>query len=626
LPMAQTSSILKDWAFKEMEYGGGWPDEKMVALCSGPMEEVWQWIVTHCKEREKVRMIRGNLALAARTRTGGIGKDKDLSVGTTGHYIADNSSVLEIEGSKELLMAERGRLLGDLHNTLAKVEKLKATVAEHNKDREKIVRTKAEWMNEMRLHQKRMTLLRLYTSQVSSGTSKIKEISQKVGKLVEIVKKIESQNSCHQFLGRESENEGCASVKRAVEIGLSYMKEKTKPMLGDGQAQTEGDVSNVFPSTATAKVEIASLLAGLPPALIFREMLELTERLTQKIKLQAQVTKVQTKEESDKLKKDLEIDDINSITVKKEMSNFCRKHLKSYFSATTAFESIAVVEEKIEALREKVPKTNYVNELEESERQKGILLKLHDSVRELGKEMRNPTLCVKAVKKQQAQIDCLAELISMLILRSNSYSFGVEQKSNLTTLQLKLPVEATRLVDQCGAMQSLPCRGLELLNAAPAELLTSTRVLQSSSPTSLLAIHRNIGGWPSLIMLQNCGHQDLLFPVIHSLERTEKKEEELRRCKKNFTTGDREKIEKTLNSLSVNIKEQMRNLMPLLDQGLETTKEIEKVLAAIEVVYSEWKQQPAEAVATDRHWGQLEGKTLKQMNDTVQVYIAELNC
>ena len=79
-------------------------------------------------------------------------------------------------------MAERGRLLGDLHNTLAKVEKLKATVAEHNKDREKIVRTKAEWMNEMRLHQKRMTLLRLYTSQVSSGTSKIKEISQKVGR------------------------------------------------------------------------------------------------------------------------------------------------------------------------------------------------------------------------------------------------------------------------------------------------------------------------------------------------------------------------------------------------------------------------------------------------------------
>ena len=91
LPMAQTSSILKDWAFKEMDYGGGWPDEKMVALCSGPMEEVWQWIVTHCKEREKVRMIRGNLALAARTRTGGIGKDKDLSVGTTGNYIADNS-------------------------------------------------------------------------------------------------------------------------------------------------------------------------------------------------------------------------------------------------------------------------------------------------------------------------------------------------------------------------------------------------------------------------------------------------------------------------------------------------------------------------------------------------------
>jgi len=621
--MAQTSSKLKDWAFKEMEYGGGWPDGEMVALCSGPMEKVWQWIVTHCKEREKVRMIRGNLSLAARTRTGGIGKDKsDLSVGTTGHHNADNSSVLEIEGSKELLMAERGRLLGDLHNTLAKVEKLRATVAEHNKDREKIVRNTAEWMNEMRLHHKRMTLLRLYISQVSSRTSKIKEISQKVGKLVEILKKIESQNSCYQFLGRESENEGCASVKKAVEIGLSYMKEKTEPMLGDGEPQTEGDVSNVFPSLATAKVEIASLLTSLPPALIFREMLELTERLTQNIKHQA--TKVQTKEES--AGHDLVIEDINSISVKEEMSHFCRKHLMSYFSATTASESIAVIEEKIEVLREKVPNKNSVNELEESERQKGIFLKLHDSVRELGKEKRNPTLCVKAVKKQQAQIDCLAQLISMLILRSNSYSFDVEQKSNLSTLQLQLPVQAIRLVEQCRAMQSLPCSGLELLNAAPADLLTTTRVLQSSSPTALLAILRNTAGWPGLNMLQNCGQQQLLVPLIHSLERTEKKEEELRRCKKNFTTGDREKIEKTLNSLSVNIKEQMRNLMPLLDQGLETTKEIEKVLAAIEVVYSEWKQQPAEAVATDRHWGQLEGKTLKQMNDTVQVYIAELNC
>ena len=78
--MASVSSSMHEWAVKEMGYTGPWAED-MAALCTGPMAGVWEWVVAHCRTRDKVKMIQGNLALARR-RQGG---DLSLSVSRVGN-------------------------------------------------------------------------------------------------------------------------------------------------------------------------------------------------------------------------------------------------------------------------------------------------------------------------------------------------------------------------------------------------------------------------------------------------------------------------------------------------------------------------------------------------------------
>ena len=93
-----------------MGHTGPW-SEDMAVLCTGPMAGVWEWVVEHCRSKEKVKMIQGNLALARRRQGGNL----SLSVSRVGNSSGD-------KGEREELLAEKGRLIGDLHTVLAKIE------------------------------------------------------------------------------------------------------------------------------------------------------------------------------------------------------------------------------------------------------------------------------------------------------------------------------------------------------------------------------------------------------------------------------------------------------------------------------------------------------------------------
>jgi hypothetical protein len=81
-----------------------------VLLCAGPMVGVWEWMVEHCRRKEKAKLIHGNLALARRRLVG----DHSLSVSRVVTAVGR-----EWRGEREELLAERGRLIGDLHTVLA---------------------------------------------------------------------------------------------------------------------------------------------------------------------------------------------------------------------------------------------------------------------------------------------------------------------------------------------------------------------------------------------------------------------------------------------------------------------------------------------------------------------------
>ena len=61
--MSDAATNLKRWATEELGHCGTVSVEDLSKICVGSMNNVWSWIVSHCREREKVRKIHGNLIL-----------------------------------------------------------------------------------------------------------------------------------------------------------------------------------------------------------------------------------------------------------------------------------------------------------------------------------------------------------------------------------------------------------------------------------------------------------------------------------------------------------------------------------------------------------------------------------
>ena len=61
--MSEAATNLKRWATEELGHCGTVSVEDLSKICVGSMNNVWSWIVSHCRERERVRKIHGNLIL-----------------------------------------------------------------------------------------------------------------------------------------------------------------------------------------------------------------------------------------------------------------------------------------------------------------------------------------------------------------------------------------------------------------------------------------------------------------------------------------------------------------------------------------------------------------------------------
>ena len=61
--MADTANSLKCWAEGELGYCGTVSVEDLSKICLGTINNVWSWIVSHCRDRERIKTIHGNLIL-----------------------------------------------------------------------------------------------------------------------------------------------------------------------------------------------------------------------------------------------------------------------------------------------------------------------------------------------------------------------------------------------------------------------------------------------------------------------------------------------------------------------------------------------------------------------------------
>ena len=290
-------------------------------------------------------------------------------------------------------------------------------------------------------------------------------------------------------------------------------------------------------------------------------------------------------------------------------------------AATNLATSIVTWEERADMMREKLGGKGEVRrEEEESARLKGMVSSYRsslDSVRSSleGMEMsanRHPL--VDTVRIQQEQIEQLGQVISVLISSSSIAPMKTHQSTTLGTMTTSLPVLASQISTSSLLMTDGPSNHLTILGTGPTSSLASTMVggtaCSTLTPSSQLLIHRKRSSLPQLGG-GGSEREDTVGRIVKLLEEVERKERELAHCKLGKVSSvDREELNRLERSLASSIREQGRNLGPVIEESVGMRTEAGRISERVGELHSEWIRQPGGEVAVGGSfvWGEVEGR------------------
>jgi len=605
--MANVSNMLEEWAVREMNYTGPWTED-MAVLCTGPMAGVWEWVVDHCRSKEKVKMIQGNLALGRRR----VGGDLSMSVSRVGNSSGDG-------GEREELLAERGRLMGDLHSVLAKIERVKGAVEQHNKDRSELSRCKEESVKEVKERQQRTVLLGLYVKQVTNTISKLEGLAIKLEKLMGRVDEKEAKGDRMFSSGSGVETESGKNMRDAVKMGVEHMK---TALAGCSSKERRGEV----------RERIVKLVEEMPAAVVTNCLVEQTTDLTHHVKKKFE--SVDFVKDAKDLQED-ENDNEFLTSVRREVGQFYKRHVTSQVASTNLLASITTWEEKADMAREKVGSLGEVDmEEEEKTKLRGMVASYRSSLDSLrsniaGMELTGNTQ-PETVKNQQNQIEELGQTISALVVSEGVSSLKSSQAATLDTMTTVLPLLASQITYLSQSMTDQPSNHLTTMGTCPTSNLASTMVGGSAcsvlTPVSQLLINRRNSTFPQLSgrVSQREDSVDRIVKLIMEVERRER--ELAHSLAGKVPSGDKEELDRLEKTLASSIREQGRNLGPMIEESEVMRIEAARISAAIEVLHKEWNSQPGAEVAVGGSlvWGEVEGRKLQQWVDLVRVSLAKL--
>ena len=169
------------------------------------------------------------------------------------------------------MLAERGRLIGELHSILAKIERVRGVVEQHNKDRGELARSKEERSKDVKERQQRTVLLGLYVKQVTNMISKLEGLAKKLERVAERVDEKEVRGERMFSSGVGVETESGKNVREAVQMGVEHMK----TALVEGVAKERRGM---------VRGNILQLVGDMPASVIANCLVEQTVDLTHQVK------------------------------------------------------------------------------------------------------------------------------------------------------------------------------------------------------------------------------------------------------------------------------------------------------------------------------------------------------
>ena len=105
--------------------------------------------------------------------------------------------------------------------------------------------------------------------------------------------------------------------------------------------------------------------------------------------------------------------------------------------------------------------------------------------------------------------------------------------------------------------------------------------------------------------------EDTVGRIVKLLEEVERKERELAHCKLGKVSSvDREELDRLERSLASSIREQGRNLGPVIEESVGMRTEAGRISERVRELHSEWIRQPGGEVAVGGSfvWGEVEGR------------------
>jgi len=236
------------------------------------------------------------------------------------------------------------------------------------------------------------------------------------------------------------------------------------------------------------------------------------------------------------------------------------------------------------------------------------------------------------VVQEQDTIDYLCGTISSLLNNSSSSTLKMSQLKTLETMTTTIPCLAAEVTKLSHGVKDLPSDQVSVLLSAPLWKLSSTHLTGESwvtmTPTAHLSILRKKGKSPSEPSQACSDRENTLTDLIQLLLSISRREEMLAE-----ETGEQNEkgkgpalFEHLSRTLQTNMKEQGRNLLPVLEECGKQQREMLEKLARFVELHQDWKVQPAAQVAEEEmfQWGEVEGKSLRQLLDVAKCYINKL--
>ena len=132
---------------------------------------------------------------------------------------------------------------------------------------------------------------------------------------------------------------------------------------------------------------------------------------------------------------------------------------------------------------------------------------------------------------------------------------------------------------------------------------------------------------PTILTTTFSQRNTALVDTLTLIKNTDDLDEKLIDCPTNDNAhDDLKRLEVLETKLNVNIKEQKRNLEPVIEECRMRQKQTFGLLEDFKSCHQDWRQQPASAVACSDvlQLGVIEGRSLQQYTDLASAYVNKL--